>query len=106
MSPTLSPSPPPPPHHNEEEEVEVSDSESVASSVVPRRVKRSRLRDKYLFTDEQEVELAEFYKENNLFYNKKVRAYMDSEKKKRLLEEKAASMSPPCTGEHCFDPII
>lgn len=51
----------------------------------------------YIFSDSQEVELAEFYRENELFYNKKLKSYKDSGKKRRLLEEKAASIDPPCT---------
>ena len=52
---------------------------------------------KYLFTEAQESDLAEFYREHEIFYNKKVNAYKDAAKKRRLMEEKAASMTPPCT---------
>ena len=100
VTPSPPPPPPPPPPLRRTEEEEVSDSGSVASSVVQPKLKRAASREKYNFTDEQEVELAEFYGDNELFYNKRLKSYKDSEKKKRLLEEKGASLSPPCTGEH------
>uniref|UniRef100_UPI00358EE98D uncharacterized protein n=1 Tax=Myxine glutinosa TaxID=7769 RepID=UPI00358EE98D len=51
----------------------------------------------YIFTDRQEVDLAEWYRENECFYNKKLKAFKNTEMKRRLLEEKAARLEPPCT---------
>ena len=52
---------------------------------------------KYLFTEAQKMELADFYREHKLFYNKKINAYKNAAKKKRLMEEMAASLTPPFT---------
>ena len=51
----------------------------------------------YIFSETQEMELAEFYKENELFYNKKLKDYKNSANKKRIMEEQAATLDPPCT---------
>ena len=52
----------------------------------------------YQFTEEQEIELAQFYKDHPVFYNKKVRDFMNTTKKKAILQEKAAEFKdPPCS---------
>ena len=48
------------------------------------------------------MDLAEWYREQELFYNKKLKTYKNTQKKSALLEEKAASMQPPCTGRRNF----
>ena len=52
---------------------------------------------KYLFTEAQKMELADFYREHKLFYNKKINAYKNAAKKKRLMEEMVASLTQPCS---------
>ena len=62
-----------------------------------KKIKKGR--DSYIFTDAQEVNLSEWYKDPELFYNKKLKTYKDTQQKQRLLEEKAASLRPLCTGK-------
>ena len=50
----------------------------------------------YIFTEEQEVLLKEFYRDNWLFYKNNLNSYKDVSKKKRLHEAMAASLSPYC----------
>ena len=52
----------------------------------------------FLFSEEQEKELAEFYRDHPIFYNKKVRNFKNSAKKMAILQEKAAQFTDPiCT---------
>ena len=53
----------------------------------------------YLLIETQEVELAEFYKENELFYNKKLKDYKNTDKN-RLMGEQAATINPLCHACH------
>ena len=85
--------PPPKSPSTTETDMQPSINPSDAESSQPKKGRTTW----YIFSDSQEVELAEFYRENELFYNKKLKSYKDSGKKRRLLEEKAASIDPPCT---------
>lgn len=51
----------------------------------------------YIFSDEQEKSIGEWFKENECLYNRRHKQYKDSQHKRRLYEEKAASFTPPCT---------
>ena len=50
------------------------------------------------FTDEQEMELAEWYRANPIFYDRSLRTYKETVKKKRIMDERASSMEPPRKG--------
>ena len=60
---------------------------------VPKRRKRS---ENYMFTDEQEADLSEWYQHHPMFYEKGDKDYKNAEKNS-LLEEKGSTMHPPCT---------
>ena len=60
----------------------------------PKRRKRC---DTYLFTDDQEADLSEWYQHQPMFYEKGDKDYKNAEKKKCLLEEKGMTMHPKCT---------
>ena len=68
-------------------------SGSVEASVQKRR-KRC---ENYLFTDEQEANLSEWYQHHPMFYEKGDRDYKNAEKKNSLLEEKGSTMHPPAS---------
>ena len=61
---------------------------------LPKRRKRC---DTYLFTDEQEADLSEWYQHHPMFYEKGDKDYKNAEKKKCLLEEKGMTMHPKYT---------
>ena len=48
-------------------------------------------------TEEQEVDVAEWFKEHPILYDRKLKEYKNSQKKNRILEEKAAALNPPST---------
>ena len=48
------------------------------------------------FPERTEAELAEWYKENPIFYDRKRRNYKDTEKKRKLLEDKAKEIDTTC----------
>ena len=50
------------------------------------------------FTDEEEVELAEWYRANPIFYDRILRSYKETVKKKRIMDQRVAAMEPPRTG--------
>ena len=52
------------------------------------------------YTDDEEVDLSVWYCDHPIFYNRNLRSYKDSGKKKRLMEEKGGSMDPPRTGKY------
>ena len=52
------------------------------------------------FDVESKKDLAEWYRENEIFYNKKLRGHKNFHKKQRLLFDKAASMNLPTTGKY------
>lgn len=54
------------------------------------------------FDDATEVELVEWYSNNRMFYDKSLKEYKDTEKKKRIMEEKASSLNNPVTGMNCI----
>ena len=54
----------------------------------------------YQFTREQEAELASWYREHPCLYDKKLNSYKDYESKMSLIEEKAATFTPPCSCEY------
>jgi hypothetical protein len=53
----------------------------------------------YIFSDEQEKDICEWFKEEECLYNRRHKLYKDSQHKRRLYEEKASSLDPPCTCE-------
>ena len=53
----------------------------------------------YQFDEEQEKELSIWYRENHLFYNKKLKSYKYIEKKKQLYKDKARTYDPECSGK-------
>ena len=59
--------------------------------------KRRKRCETYLFTDEQEADLSEWYQHHPMFYEKGDKDYKNGEKKKCLLEEKGMTMHPKCT---------
>ena len=61
--------------------------------------KNTKGRNSYKFIDAQCVDLSELYRDHELLYNKEFKTYKDTRRKQRLLEGKAASLRPPCTGK-------
>ena len=59
--------------------------------------KRRKRCETYVFSDEQEGELSEWYQLHPLFYDKTHPNYKNAEKKNNLLEERGLSMDPQCT---------
>lgn len=62
------------------------------------KVGRRRPAIKLIFTEEQEVMLGSWYRDNPILYDKGLRYYKDANLKSTLLEEKAKTMDPPITG--------
>ena len=54
----------------------------------------------YHFTDEQEEELCEWYRDNSCLYNRRMSGYRERNRKERLYQEKAASYDPECSGKY------
>lgn len=81
----------------ETEEFEETSSELMEVESGGEHIKRKTRSPGYVFTEEQEVLLAEWYCDTECFYNKRLKLYKDTEYKKRLMEEKARSLDPPCT---------
>ena len=59
--------------------------------------KRRKRCETYVFTDEQEADLSEWYQLHPLFYDKTHPNYKNAEKKNNLLEERGMTMDPQCT---------
>ena len=59
--------------------------------------KRRKRCETYVFTDEQEADLSEWYQLHPLFYDKTHPNYKNAEKKTNLLEERGMSVDPQCT---------
>lgn len=81
----------------EGEEGDENDEVATASQAAPQNPGR-RPAIKVILTEEQEDELAEWYREHRIFYDKGRRDYKDANHKAQLLEQKAASLDPPITG--------
>lgn len=81
-----------------EEEDEDDDGEVATASQAPPQNPGRRPAIKLILTEEQEDELAEWYKDNRIFYDKGRRDYKDANLKAQLLEQKAASLDAPITG--------
>ena len=58
--------------------------------------KKARI-PQYIFTDAQEVDLAEWWRSNEFLYSKKLKAYKHTRDKFTCIAEKAASLEPTCT---------
>ena len=87
------PSPTPPPD-------EVSDSAHLSSDAA----KKSRKKNiACWFPERTEAQLAEWYQENPKFYDRKRRDYKDSEKKRKLLKDKAKDIDTTCKYLLIFD---
>ena len=71
--------------------------ESLPSSREQPTSKRRRRCETYVFSDEQESELSEWYQLHPIFYDKTEQHYKNAAKKNCLLEEKGMCMDPPCT---------
>ena len=78
----------------QEEELPATEVTREESPVVEgTRSKRARTERKYAsLSPGEEIQLVEFYKENELFYNKKLSAYRDKARKNRVWEEQAKRM--------------
>ena len=72
-----------------------SPARSTASSVGGKKRKKEPL----FLTELQEQDVAEWYRDNEVLYNKGKKDYKDSRLRMRLFAEKASSLNPPCTGE-------
>ena len=83
---SLSPSPLP---SNQEDDDGTSCTQTQAST--------STCVKRYDFSPDIERSLAEWYQEHPQFYNKENPNYKDAERKKNIIERKAANMRPPCT---------
>ena len=53
----------------------------------------------YTFTEHQEIELAEWYRDQECLYNRRIKSYKSTVMKTRLIEEKAKEFDPECSGE-------
>ena len=100
-----------------EEEQRVDDPAPSTSSTQPTKKKRKedpaapavgkQRRTYYHIPQDKEADLAEWYREQEFLYNKKLRAYRDRERKAKAWENKAASMG--IEGEyqnHVHAPLI
>ena len=52
-----------------------------------------------MLTEEQEQDVADWYRENEVLYNKCKKGYRDNKLKMTLFEEKASSLGPRCTAQ-------
>ena len=89
----MSPSPPP---SNQDDDDGDSTSSTQTQASTSGYVKR------YNFSPDQEWALAEWYQEHPQFYNKENPNYKDAERKKNIIERKAANMRPPCTCKYIY----
>ena len=80
------PSPSPPPE-------DVSDSAHLSSDAAKKTRKKTT---SSWFPERTEAQLAEWYQEQPIFYDRKRRDYKDSEKKKKLLEDKEKEINTTC----------
>ena len=62
-------------------------------NIQPRGVQKKKKLTRVTFDDATEMELAEWYANNRIFYDKSLKDYKDSGKKKRIIEEKASSLN-------------
>ena len=60
---------------------------------------KKRKKEPLFLTELQEQDVAEWYRDNEVLYNKGKKDYKDSRLRMRLFAEKASSLNPPCTGE-------
>ncbi|XP_018016629.1 uncharacterized protein LOC108673335 isoform X2 [Hyalella azteca] len=65
----------------------------------PHASSRRRRKDKLVLLHEDEEELARWFEEHPIFYDKFHKGYKDKKTKDRLLAEKATTLKTPCTGE-------
>ena len=56
-------------------------------------------KEKLCLSADDEQDVADWFKANEIFYNKSLRAYRDNKRKERLYEEKAATLTTECTGK-------
>lgn len=64
--------------------------------------KRRKRTQPYSFTEQQEQELAEWYRDQEMLYNRRIKEYKEVVRKKALLTSKGESYDPPCTCEYLF----
>ena len=62
---------------------------------IPEKKKKKRVLPPFHFTESQEAQLAEWWKEHECFCNKKWSSFKDTKTKRRLLEERAQEIE--CT---------
>ena len=60
---------------------------------------KSVRRDKLILSPEDENEVALWYQQNEIFYNRHLKDYKNTQKKDRMLEEKAKTLKTLCTGK-------
>lgn len=65
---------------------------------INRNVKRKR-RMPLNLTEDQEQDVADWYRDHEILYNRRLKEYKDTKAKMHLFEKKAASMEPICTGD-------
>ena len=61
--------------------------------------KTRRKTNKLCLPAEDEQKIADWYRENPIFSDRTMRDYKDQQKKTRLMEEMAATLSVPCTAQ-------
>ena len=79
------------------EESSVDSSQPSMSQVKLQKVRKSRGKEKHEFTIAQEEDLAEWYRDHPIFYDKRHRDYKDNTKKSALDAEKAKEMDLPAS---------
>ena len=60
----------------------------------------------YAFNERQEEDLAEWLRDHECLYNRKLKAYKNTAMKQRLIADKAKEFDPECSGEYCISFII
>jgi hypothetical protein len=71
--------------------------EAATPEVTPSKKKKQSRVPSYLFTDEQEMDIATWWQANECLYIKRLKSYQNAEMKIRIVTEKASSLNPPAT---------
>ena len=65
------------------------------------RKKKKRV-DPYNFSEEQEIDIGEWYRENECMYDRSNSNYRKTSHKRTLIRKKAATFDPPCSREYNY----
>ena len=84
-----------PPHPPVARTQSIQSGSEVASETETKRPAREKLN----LCPEDEEKVAQWYQDNDVFYNKHHRGYKDTRKKDQMLEEMARTLETPCTGK-------